>query len=97
MPFEIKKRKNPIIIAAVTLNKDPFKATSSHTFIIIFNIRLEYGLRKIIILIHNNSEKKLHFTTIRKRERFDRRSNKMYKNFIDGYTVTIYRKYDLII
>jgi hypothetical protein len=54
MPFEIKKRENLIIIIAVTLNKDSFKITSSHVFIIIFNIRLEHKLRKIIIIINND-------------------------------------------
>jgi hypothetical protein len=58
MSFEIKKRKNPIIIAAVALDKDFSKATSSYAFIIIFNIRLEYGFREIIASVDNNSEEK---------------------------------------
>jgi hypothetical protein len=56
MPFEIKKRKDLIIIAAVTLGKNPSKATSFYAFIIVFNVRLEHGLRKIITLMNNNSE-----------------------------------------
>jgi hypothetical protein len=44
------------MIAAVALNKDSFKATPSYAFIIIFNIRLEHKLRKMIILINNDSE-----------------------------------------
>jgi hypothetical protein len=56
MPFEIKKCKNLILIAAVALDKDPFKAISFHAFIVVFNIRLKYRLRKIIILMDSNSE-----------------------------------------
>jgi hypothetical protein len=44
------------MIAAVTLNKNSFKIISSRAFIIVFNIRLEYGFRKIIILINKDSE-----------------------------------------
>jgi hypothetical protein len=56
MPFEIKKRENPIIIVVVALGKNPSKITFSHVFIIIFNIRLKYKLRKIITLMNNNSK-----------------------------------------
>jgi hypothetical protein len=42
------------MIAAVALNKNPSKAIPSHAFIIIFNIRLEHRLRKMIILMDNN-------------------------------------------
>jgi hypothetical protein len=44
------------MIAAVALDKNPSKAIFSRAFIVVFNIRLEYGFRKIIILMDNNSE-----------------------------------------
>jgi hypothetical protein len=66
------------MIAAVTLDKDSSKTTSSRVFIIVFNIRLEYKLRKMIVLVNNDSEKKNYFTTIRKEERSDRRFSKTY-------------------
>jgi hypothetical protein len=44
------------MIVVMTLNKDLSKAISSHAFIIVFNIRLKYGLRKIIALINNTFE-----------------------------------------
>jgi hypothetical protein len=56
MLFEIKKRERLIMIIAVTLGKNPSKITPSHAFIIVFNIRLKYRLRKIIILINSDSE-----------------------------------------
>jgi hypothetical protein len=49
------------MIIVVTLGKNSFKTTSSHVFIIMFNIRLEYKLRKIIVLINNNSEENFIF------------------------------------
>jgi hypothetical protein len=49
------------MIAAVALGKDLFKIISFHAFIIIFNIRLEYGFRKIIILIDNDFEENFIF------------------------------------
>jgi hypothetical protein len=97
MLFEIKKRGNPIMIAAVTLGKDFFKAISFHAFIVVFNVRLEYGFRKIIILVNNNFEEKFIF------QRFVRENDlindliKYIKEFIDKYAITIYRKHDLII
>jgi hypothetical protein len=57
MLFEIEKRENPIIIAAVALGKNLSKATSSHVFIIIFNIRLKYRFRKIMVLMDSDFEK----------------------------------------
>jgi hypothetical protein len=97
MPFEIKKRENLIMIAAMILNKNPSKTTSSHAFIIIFNIRLEHGLRKMIILI--DSDYKENFITQRfvKENDLINDSIKCTKKFIDGYTITIYGKHDLII
>jgi hypothetical protein len=38
------------MLAAVALGKDPSKAKPSHAFTIVFNIRLEHGLRKVISL-----------------------------------------------
>jgi hypothetical protein len=49
------------MIVAVALDKDFFKAISSHAFIIIFNVRLEYRLRKIIALVNNGSEENFIF------------------------------------
>jgi hypothetical protein len=97
MPFEIKKRENLIMIAAVALNKNSSKAISSHAFIIIFNIRLEYRLRKIIILIDSDSEE--NFIS----QRFVKKNNlisdliRYIGKSIDGYAVIIYEKHDLII
>jgi hypothetical protein len=56
MLFEIEKRENLIMIAAVALGKDLSKVTLFHVFIIVFNIRLEHEFRKIIILVNNDSE-----------------------------------------
>jgi hypothetical protein len=49
------------MIAVVTLGKNFSKVISFHVFIIIFNIRLEYGFRKIIILMDNDSEENFIF------------------------------------
>jgi hypothetical protein len=97
MPFEIKKRRNPIIIAAVALDKDPSKATSSYAFIIIFNIRLKYRFHKIIILMDNNSEENFISQRFVKKNDLIGDSIKYIKKFIDRYAVIIYRKHDLII
>jgi hypothetical protein len=97
MPFEIKKRENLIMIAAVALNKNPSKATLSHVFIVIFNIRLEYGLRKMIALIDNNFEKNFIFQRFVKKNDLIDDSVKCMEEFINEYTITIYGKYDLII
>jgi hypothetical protein len=61
MPFEIEKRRNLIIIVVMALDKNSFKAIFFHAFIIVFNIRLEHGLRKIIILINSDSEENFIF------------------------------------
>jgi hypothetical protein len=61
MPFEIKKRENLIIIIVVALDKNSFKAISFYVFIIVFNIRLEYEFRKIIILMNNDFEENFIF------------------------------------
>jgi hypothetical protein len=97
MSFEIKKRENLIIIVAVALDKNFFKAISFHAFIIVFNIRLKHEFRKIIILMNNNSEK--NFISQRFVKENDLISDliKYIKEFIDEYTITIYRKHDLII
>jgi hypothetical protein len=49
------------MIAAVTLDKTFFKTTFSHAFIIVFNVRLEYGFRKIIILMNNDFKENFIF------------------------------------
>jgi hypothetical protein len=97
MPFEIKKRENLIMITAVTLNKDLSKITFSHAFIIIFNIRLEHKLRKIIILMDNDSEENFIFQRFVKENNLISDSVKRIRKFIDGQTITIYGKHDLII
>jgi hypothetical protein len=97
MPFEIKKRENLIMIAAVALNKNSSKAISSHAFIIIFNIRLEYRLRKIIILIDSDSEENFISQRFVKKNDLINNLIKCIKKFIDEYTIIIYGKHDLII
>jgi hypothetical protein len=84
------------MIAAVALGKNPSKIISFYVFIIVFNIRLEYRFRKIIILINNNSEK--NFISQRFVKENDSISNsiKYIRKFIDGHTITIYGKYNLI-
>jgi hypothetical protein len=85
------------MIAAVALSKNPSKATSSHAFIIIFNIRLEYRFRKIIALIDNDSEENFISQRFVKKNDLIDDSIKCIKESIDGYTVIIYRKHDLVI
>jgi hypothetical protein len=81
----------------VALDKDFSKIIFFHAFIFVFNIRLEYRFRKIIILIDNNFEE--NFIS----QRFVKKNNliddliKRMKKFIDEYTITIYRKHNLII
>jgi hypothetical protein len=96
MPFEIKKRENPIIIAAVALGKDSFKTISFHAFIIIFNIRLKHRFRKIIILMNNNSEENFIFQRFVKKNDLISDPIERMEEFIDRYTVIIYGKHDLI-
>jgi hypothetical protein len=97
MPFEIKKRGNPIIIVAVALGKNPFKIISFYVFIVIFNIRLEHRFRKMIVLINNDFKE--NFIS----QRFVKENNLIsdlmgrMKKFIDRYAIIIYGKYDLII
>jgi hypothetical protein len=85
------------MIAAVALGKDFSKATSSYAFIIVFNIRLEYRLRKIIALMDNNFKE--NFIS----QRFVKKNDLIgdligcIEEFIDEYTIIIYRKHDLII
>jgi hypothetical protein len=96
MPFEIKKRENLIMITAVALNKDSFKIIFFHTFIIIFNIRLKHRFRKIIVLINNNSEENFISQRFVKENGLISDLIKYIKKSIDGYTIIIYRKHDLI-
>jgi hypothetical protein len=97
MLFEIKKQRSSIIIAAVALDKDFFKAISFHAFIIVFNIRLKYKFRKIIILIDSDSEKNFISQRFVRENGLINDSVKYIKEFIDGYTIIIYKKHDLII
>jgi hypothetical protein len=84
------------MIIVVALGKNFSKIILFYAFIVIFNIRLKYGFRKIIILINNNFEK-FFFS-----QRFVRENDligdliKYIREFIDGYTVIIYGKYDLV-
>jgi hypothetical protein len=84
------------MIAAVALDKDSSKIIPSHVFIIIFNIRLEYELRKIIALMNNNSEKNFISQRFVKKNGLIGDSIEYIKKSIDRYAVTIYRKHDLI-
>jgi hypothetical protein len=81
----------------VALGKNFFKTTSFHAFIIMFNIRLEHGFRKIIILMDNNFEENFIFQRFVKENDLTDNLIKYIKEFIDGYTIIIYRKHDLII
>jgi hypothetical protein len=97
MLFEIKKRGNLIIITAVALNKNLSKTISSYAFIVVFNIRLKYRFRKIIILMDNGFKENFIFQRFVKENDLISDSIKCIKKFIDGYTITIYGKHDLII
>jgi hypothetical protein len=97
MLFEIKKREGLIIIAAVALNKDSSKATHSHAFIVIFNVRLEHGLYKIIILMNSDFEENFISQRFVKKNGLIGDPIKRIEESINGHTITIYRKYDLII
>jgi hypothetical protein len=44
------------MIAAVILNKNSSKITSSYAFIVLFNIRLKHKFRKIIALMDSDFE-----------------------------------------
>jgi hypothetical protein len=81
----------------MTLGKNFFKIISFHAFIVVFNIRMEHGFCKIIILINNNSEENFISQRFVKENDLIDYSIKYIKEFIDRYTVTIYRKHDLII
>jgi hypothetical protein len=85
------------MIAAVTLNKNSSKITSFHAFIVVFNIRLKHRLRKMIILVDNSFEENFIFQRFVKENGLISDSIKYIEKFIDGYTVTIYGKHDLII
>jgi hypothetical protein len=85
------------MITVVALDKDSSKIIFFHAFIIVFNIRLEYGFRKIIVLI--DSDFKENFISQRFVKENDLISDliKYIEKFIDGYAVIIYGKHDLII
>jgi hypothetical protein len=85
------------MIVVVALDKDFSKITSFHIFIVIFNIRLKYGFRKIIILMNSNFEE--NFISQRFVKENDLISDliEYMKEFIDGYAIIIYGKHDLII
>jgi hypothetical protein len=85
------------MIIAVTLNKDSFKIISFHTFIIVFNIRLKYRFRKMIILMNNNFKENYISQRFVKENSLISNLIERIKESIDKYTVTIYRKHDLII
>jgi hypothetical protein len=84
------------MIAAVALGKNPFKTTFPYAFIIVFNIRLKYGFRKIIILINNSSEENFISQRFVKKNGLISNLIKCMKEFIDKYTIIIYGKHDLI-
>jgi hypothetical protein len=96
MPFEIKKREDLIMIAAVALDKIPSKIIPFYVLIIVFNIYLVYGFRKIIILVDNSSEENFISPRFVKKNDLISDLMKYKKNSIDRHTVTIYRKHDLI-
>jgi hypothetical protein len=85
------------MIAAVALNKNSFKIISFHVFIIIFNVRLEHEFRKIIVLMNNNSEENFIFQRFVKENSLISDLIKRIRKFIDGYTIIIYGKHDLVI
>jgi hypothetical protein len=85
------------MIAAVALGKNFSKTIFSHAFIIIFNIRLKHRLRKIIILVDNNSEENFIFQRFVKKNGLIGDLIKYIGKFIDRYAIIIYRKHDLII
>jgi hypothetical protein len=80
----------------VALGKDPSKATPSHAFIVVFNIRLEHGLRKIIVLVNSDFEENFIFQRFVKENDLINDPIKYIKKSIDGYAVIIYEKHDLI-
>jgi hypothetical protein len=79
------------------LDKNSFKAISSYAFIIVFNICLEYKFRKIIALIDNSSKENFISQQFVKKNNLISDLIKRIKKFIDGYTIIIYRKHNLII
>jgi hypothetical protein len=81
----------------VALNKNSSKATTSYAFIVIFNIYLEHRLRKIIVLIDSDFEKIFISQRFVKKNDLINDSIKYIEKFIDGYTIIIYGKHDLII
>jgi hypothetical protein len=81
----------------VALNKNSSKIIFFHAFIIVFNIRLEYEFRKIIVLINNNFEENFISQRFVKENDLIGDLIKYIGKFIDEYTVIIYGKHDLII
>jgi hypothetical protein len=62
-----------------------------------FNIRLEYGFRKMIILIDNNFEENFISQRFVKENDLIGDLMKCIRKSIDRYTIIIYGKHDLII
>jgi hypothetical protein len=85
------------MIAAVALDKNLSKITFFYAFIIIFNIRLEHGFRKIIILVNSDFEENFIFQRFVKKNNLISDLIRRIEESIDKYTITIYGKHDLII
>jgi hypothetical protein len=85
------------MITTVTLDKNFFKIIFFHAFIVVFNIRLKYRFRKIIILMNNNSEENFISQRFVKENDLINDLVEYIRKSIDGYAVIIYRKHDLII
>jgi hypothetical protein len=85
------------MIAAVTLGKNSFKAIFFHVFIIIFNMRLEHELRKIIILINSDFEENFISQRFVKENDLIGDLIKCIRKSIGGYMIIIYGKHDLVI
>jgi hypothetical protein len=84
------------MITVMALGKDFFKIIFFHAFIVVFNVRLEYGLRKIIILMDNDSEENFISQRFVKKNGLIGNLIRYIEKSIDRHTV-IYRKHDLII
>jgi hypothetical protein len=85
------------MIIAVALNKNSSKIISFHAFIIIFNVRLEHRLRKIITLMNSSFEENFISQRFVKENDLIGDSIEYIEKFIDEYTITIYGKHNLVI
>jgi hypothetical protein len=85
------------MIAVVTLGKNLFKIIFFHAFIIIFNVRLKYGFRKIIILMNNNFEENFISQRFVKKNGLINDLIRYIGKFIDRYAIIIYGKHNLVI